>query len=221
MFNEKATVEDLLLQVKSADTSPYEKEVIVVDDGSTDGTSEVLEALERDGEITLVHLGRNSGKGAALAAALKAATGDIVLIQDADLEYSPGDYKAIVSRFEQPDVMAVYGSRFLKNPWPEGMRPANWAANKLFNLLFLVLYATRISDEGTAYKAFRRDVLESLGIQATGFDFCPEATAKLIKRKIEITEVPISYRARTKHQGKKPGVRDGLRILWAIIRHRF
>ena len=163
----------------------------------------------------------NSGKASAIKAALKVAEGDIVLIQDADLEYSPDDYSKILSLFTDESTKVVYGSRFMRRPWPENMKIPHWIANKVFTFLVNLLYGANITDEGTCYKAFRRDLLQSIEIRSSGFEFCPEVTAKLLKQGISIKEVPVSYRARDKKEGKKPGIADGLSILWTIIKYRF
>jgi dolichol-phosphate mannosyltransferase len=144
-----------------------------------------------------------------------------VLVQDADLEYSPQDYGQMLAPFGDPAVQAVYGSRFLLRRWPERMKVANWAANKLFVATTNLLYGSALTDEGTGYKAIRRELLQDLEIASSRFEFCPEVTAKLLRRGVRILEVPVSYSARDRKQGKKPGFRDGLSVLWTLVRLRF
>ena len=220
VYNEKGTVIKVLSRVKDSDIHPHDKEIIAVDDASTDGTSELLDAYSDDGDIKVVRLPENSGKASAIKAALGVSNGDVILIQDADLEYSPDDYKVLLSPFVDKNVLVVYGSRFIRRAWPEGMKVQNWIANKTFTFLANLLYGARITDEGTGYKAFRAETLKSLNIKSTGFEFCPEVTAKLLKKGVKITEVPVSYKARTRKEGKKPGVLDGLKVMWTIIKCR-
>lgn len=221
VYNEKKTVRALLSRVESADTPNFEKQCIVVDDASTDGTSEILDEYAKGGGIALIRLPANSGKASAIKSGLKSAKGDIILIQDADLEYSPEDYGRLLAPFSDSSVKVVYGSRFMERAWPEKMKAPYWIANRFFTLLVNLLYGARITDEGTAYKAFRREVIMSLEIRSSGFEFCPEVTAKILKKGIDIIEVPISYEARDKRGGKKPGYQDGLKVLWTIIKYRF
>jgi glycosyltransferase involved in cell wall biosynthesis len=218
VFNERRWIGELLKMVEAADTRPYEKEIIVADDASTDGTSELLDGLPG---VRVIHLPRNSGKASAIKAALGKAEGDIILIQDADLEYSPDDYGRMLAPFSDPSIHVVYGSRFMQKAYPKNMKPANWIANKVFTCAVNLLYGAGITDEGTGYKAFRADVIKSIGIKSSGFEFCPEVTAKLLKKGVGIMEVPISYSGRSKKEGKKPGVPDGIRVLWTIIKYRF
>lgn len=220
VYNESRQLLHVLELVKNSDTSPREKEIIVVDDGSTDGSGEILRDY-CDGKLSrLITLPRNMGKTFAVMRALSEAKGDIVLIQDADLEYSPSDYRQLLEPFEDHSVQVVYGSRFLHSHWPKNMKPAYWIANKLFTLATNLLFRTHITDEGTAYKAFRREILQSIQITGKRFAFCPEVTAKVLLKKIKIMEVPISYSARDKKQGKKPRTIDGINILWTLIKCR-
>ena len=220
-FNEESSLRAVLDSVLAADTAPFGKEIIVVDDGSTDGTAPLLNEYARERGINVFRHATNRGKAASIRTALQQATGAVILIQDADLEYSPDDYRRLLQPFHAMDSGAVYGSRFLQARWPRNMRPQNWLANKLFTFLTNLLYGARLTDEGTAYKAFTAGLIRSLAITCSGFEFCPEVTAKLLKRRIPIIEVPVSYTARSKKEGKKPGIRDGLKILWTIVRYRF
>lgn len=220
VYNEKHLIATLLDRVLHADAGPFAKEIIVVDDGSTDGTGAELRRLAGDHPVRIVSHSQNRGKAAAIRSALTTATGDIILIQDADLEYSPDDYRQLLMPFLRNDASVVYGSRFLGVPRPRDMTLPNRIANKLFTRLVNLLYRVRLTDEGTAYKVFRREVLASVDIRCSGFEFCPEVTAKILKRHIPIIEVPVSYAARSRKQGKKPGILDGLKILWTIIKYR-
>lgn len=220
VFNELDVIAPVLQAVMQADTAPYTKEIIVADDGSSDGTASLLRRFVSDPGIRMITHPTNRGKAAAIKSALRIATGDIILIQDADLEYSPGDYKALLAPFARGDVQVVYGSRFLRSRWPRHMKTANWLANRLFTLLVNLLYGGRVTDEGTAYKLFRQSTLRSFDITSSGFEFCPEVTSKLLKRGVPITEVPVVYEARSRKEGKKPTFVDGLKVLWTIIRFR-
>ncbi len=221
VYNEEQSLPALLEEVISADTSPFYKEIIAVNDGSVDGTRRVLTRYEHRPEFIVLDHIRNRGKAEAIKTALHAARGDVILIQDADLEYSPRDYRKILAPFSGSSTQAVYGSRFLAAFWPENMPVLNWIANKVFVSTLCLLSGKHVTDEGTAYKAFRRELLDSMSITAHGFDFCADVTCQLLKRNIKIIEVPVSYRARSRREGKKPGFLDGMRVLWMMIRKRF
>jgi len=217
-YNEARTIAELLDRVRRAET-PVEKEIIVVDDGSSDGTRETLEKLQGPG-ITVLRHERNRGKGAALRTALARASGEVVLVQDADLEYDPRDYARILEPFLDGRADVVYGSRFLGGPhrvllfW-------HYAANVFFTLLTDVLYNVNLTDMGVCYKAFRTEILRSIPLKSDGFGFEPEVTAKACKRRLRIYEVPISYSGRTYAEGKKISWRDGFVYLWCLLRYRF
>jgi len=220
-FNEEALVDALLGRVTEA-LQGWDAEVVAVDDGSTDGTFPALQAWSRrDARIRVLRHGENRGKAAAIRSALAELRGELVLIQDADLEYSPGDYGALLAPFEDPSVEAVYGSRFLQRTWPSRMAAPNWIANRVFSAAANALYRGRLTDEGTGIKAFRAEVLRTAGIASSRFEFCPEITAKLLKRGARIVEVPIAYSARARGEGKKPGLLDGLAVLWTLVKYRF
>lgn len=218
-YNEERTVRailDAVLQVRLPDG--VEKEVIVVDDASKDRTAEIVTAEPR--AILLRHA-VNRGKGAAIHTGLQRATGDIVLIQDADMEYSVSDYPALVKPFLDKGTQVVYGSRFLKRRWPTRMHWANWAGNRFLTFAANVLYGARLTDEATCYKLFRTDLLKSFPLKAEGFDFCPEVTAHTRRRGIRIHEVPIDYAARTHAEGKKVKWTDFIQALRVLISLRF
>jgi glycosyltransferase involved in cell wall biosynthesis len=221
VFNEERSIAGVLDEILALDLAPHELEVIVSDDGSFDGTAErVVPYADRGERVKTVASTANRGKGAAIRLALEVATGDLVLIQDADTEYSPADYPRLLDPIVEGDAEVVYGSRFLDRRWPRGMRPQNWLANRLFTSTANFLYGGSISDEGIGYKVFRRELLESLHLEATGFEFCAEVTAKLLRRGIAIQEVPVSYRARGGSWTGSPGYLDGLRVLWTLVRYR-
>ena len=216
-FNERSTILTVLERVQRVDLA---KEIIVVDDGSSDGTREILGGLNGQFPDVRVHFHpRNRGKGAAVRTGFAQATGDIVIIQDADLEYDPNDYAAVVAPIVAGRAEVVYGSRnlrpnrcsYLTFYW--GGRLVTWITNLLFG--------SRLTDEPTCYKALRRGVIEGLQLRATGFELCPELTAKVLRRGYRIHEVPISYQPRSREAGKKIRARDGLIAIWTLVRYRF
>lgn len=218
VYNEEAVVEELVRRVAAADTSPYLAEIIAVNDGSTDKTLALLANLSQVYQnLTVISLQRNYGKSHALRKGFDAASGEIVIVQDADLEYSPEEYSRLLEPYKDPKVMVVYGSRFLKNAWPDNMRLENWLANRLFTALVNLLFGAGITDEGTAYKTFRQSILRNITLSASGFSFCAEISCKLATRNIAIHEVPVSYNARSKREGKKPRFLDGVKILTTIL----
>lgn len=221
-YQEEATIGEVLGRVASIDTESlgFDKEVIVCDDGSSDGTAGIVESVcARDPRIRLVRHTANQGKGAAIRTALATATGQYCLIQDADLEYEVTDYPALLTPLQQgADV--VYGSRFLHKRHPDGMRLPNYVANRILTTTANLLYGVSITDEATCFKVFRTDVLRSLDLECRRFEFCPEVTAKLGKRKIHIVEVPIAYKARDIEAGKKVRWTDGFEAMWVLVKNR-
>lgn len=193
-----------------------EKEIVIVDDGSTDGTSELL---DRYRELVILHHSvENFGKGAALRIGIRKATGDIVLIQDGDLEYDPNDYIKVLQPIVDGQASVVYGSRFMGNL--QGMKMANWLANKILTVTTNVLYGCSITDEATAYKAFRMEVLQAIRLRCLRFEFCPEVTAKVRRLGYAIHEVPIRYNARGILEGKKIRWQDGFHAMWTLVKYR-
>jgi glycosyltransferase involved in cell wall biosynthesis len=221
VYNEAETVDRVIERVLAVELEDFEREIIVVNDGSTDETGAILERLADrwSSLLTVIHHEENQGKGAAIRTALERVGGDIVITQDADLEYDPREYSKLLALFEDPAVRVVYGSRNLrKNPrsswrfyW--GGRLLSWVAN--------LLYGSDLTDEATGYKLFRTELLRSLDLQADGFAFCPEVTGKVLRQNIEIHEIPISYEPRSLDEGKKISWRDGLEAVWVLIKHRF
>ena len=219
-FQEERTLGILLGRILAADTEAlgFAKEIIVCDDGSTDGSAGLAEAAARaDGRVLLVRHERNLGKGSAIRTALEGATGEYCIVQDADLEYDVANYGEIL-RAVLAGAEVVYGSRFLERRWPQGMQVANFLGNRLLTRTANLLYGLELTDEATGPKLFRTDLLRSLGLRSTGFEFCSEVTAKLGRRGVRIVEVPVRYSARRRAQGKKLRLRDGVMALWTLLR---
>lgn len=216
VYNEAKTVGTVLGRVFGQQLSGWKKEIIVVDDGSTDGTKESLRKWEK--KCTVLYQAKNQGKGAALRAGLNRVTGDIVVIQDADLEYNPADYGVLLAPFDDPRVNIVYGSRFLG---PHLSTMYLYAlGNKFVTLVTNILFNSNITDMETGYKAFRKEALRKLKLRANRFDFEPEFTAQILKAGYQIYEVPISYYGRKFEEGKKLTWRDGVIALWTLVRYR-
>lgn len=216
-YNESQTLDGVISDVLNARVVGWKKEVIVVDDGSVDGTSAKLSNWRH--KICIIHSSRNIGKGASIAKGLDIAKGEVILIQDADLEYSPSDYKRLLTPFENDRVTVVYGSRFLGSHLSTMYLYA--LGNKFLTWVTNILYNTNITDMETGFKVFRRDVLHAITIKAHRFDFEPEFTAKILLAGNQIYEVPISYFGRKFSEGKKLTWRDGVVALWTLIRYRF
>ena len=217
VYNERATLEALLLRVLAV---PVDKEVVVVDDGSRDGTRELLAELATRLPIRALLHERNRGKGAAIRTALAEARGEIVIIQDADLEYDPEDYPRLIAPIVRGETNVVYGSRYLSHENPLPLTHFKVAV-LLLNAMANLLYGTRLTDEATCYKVFRASLLKSLPLDCVRFEFCPEVTARVAKRGERILEIPIRYHYRTREQGKKIGWRDGFEAIWTLLRYRF
>ncbi|MBI4708514.1 MAG: glycosyltransferase family 2 protein [Candidatus Omnitrophica bacterium] len=219
-YNEQETIEEALRKILAVDLSGLrvKKEVIVVDDGSTDRTTELVKNFT---EVKLLRHNINLGKGKAVLTGFRYSTGDIILIQDADLEYSPEDYPNLLFPIITQKASVVYGTRFHRRSQRKNMRLLYFIANKFGTILTNLLYNANISDEATCYKVFTKDVFKNLNLKCDRFSFDPEVTAKLLKKGIKIYEVPISYVARSRYQGKKFTFLDGLGVFWTLIRLRF
>jgi len=217
VYNERQTILEILRRIEEI---PLDKEVIVVDDFSTDGTRELLQGLAPSGARRFIFQPRNMGKGAALRAGFEAAGGDIVVVQDADLEYDPSDYPCLIQPILENKADVVYGSRFLSGPhrvlffW-------HYVANKFLTTLSNMMTDLNLSDMETCYKVFRADVLEKIRLRENRFGFEPEFTAKVARAKCRIYEVPISYNGRDYSEGKKIGWKDGAAALYFILKYRF
>jgi glycosyltransferase involved in cell wall biosynthesis len=216
VYNERNTVVEVLRRIRAA-ALPVPLEIIVVNDGSTDGTGQVLAALEDSTTRVLTHP-ENRGKGAAIKTGLDKASGDLVLICDADLEYDPDDWPRMIDPVLEGKASVVYGSRLRG----EGttMRQSSWIGNRLLVFFTNVLYRSTLSDIETGSKLFDRSVLDGIELRAEGFDFEPEITAKLLRRRVRIYEVPISYTGRPSAEGQKFSWRDGVRALLTLLRYR-
>jgi glycosyltransferase involved in cell wall biosynthesis len=217
VYNEAKTILEAIARVKASDACA-DKEIVVVDDGSTDGTRELLEELDSsDGALKVLYHGVNRGKGAALRTGFEAVTGDCIVIQDADLEYDPSDYPQLLQPILDGKADVVYGSRFLGGPHRVGLF---WhlVGNRLLTLLCNALSNLTLSDMETGYKAFRREVLDGLKLKSNRFGFEPEFTMKVAKRKLRIYEIPIAYWGRWYEEGKKITWKDGVAAFYSIIR---
>ncbi len=217
VYNEVKTIDVALNRVFEINIPGWKKDIIVVDDGSIDGTRKKLARWEK--RCAVVYQSKNQGKGAALREGFKRVKGDIVLIQDADLEYNPDDYHILLAPFGNPMVHVVYGSRFLGSHLSTMYVYA--LGNKFVTLVTNILYNTNITDMETGYKAFRREVLNKIHLKAKRFDFEPEFTAKILRAGYQIYEVPISYFGRKHTEGKKLTWRDGIIAMWTLIKYRF
>lgn len=224
VYNEERTIRQLLnkvIQVRLPNS--INKEVIVVSDGSTDNTDRILSAIRN---IKFLRHEKNIGKGAAAQTGLKNATGDLIIIQDADLEYDPSYYRLLLEPILKKDAQVVYGSRLVNYPfnlWGKNktVLPTHLIANKFLTLLTNLLYGSKLTDMETGYKLIKREVLLKIPLVSNGFEIEPEITAKILKLKIPIMEVPIKVIPRTYEEGKKIGFKDGLIAIWTLIKHRF
>jgi glycosyltransferase involved in cell wall biosynthesis len=217
VFNERATVAEIVRRMRAVEL-PVRLQVIVVDDGSSDGSDKVLKALE-DSTIRVINHEQNQGKGAAIRTGMAAATGDLLLIQDADLEYDPDDWPRLLDPILKGKARVVYGSRFTGER--KNMLPSHWFGNRLLSLVTNILYRSTLSDMETCYKLFDAEVLAGITIVSNRFDFEPEITAKVLRRGHRIYEVPISYAGREPDEGKKITWRDGFGAMAALVRFRF
>src|SRR6266498_1624012 len=217
VFNEVENIEEIIKRVQFTKLA---KEIIVVDDGSQDGTRDVLQTLDGKKKVRVILHERNRGKGAAVVTGMNAAKGDILLIQDADLEYDPRDYPILIQPIIEGVADVVYGSRFLGGPHRVTMF-WHMIANRILTFMTNILYNTILSDMETGYKVFRCDVIQGMVIRAKGFDFEPEFTAKVLKRNYRIFEVPISFNPRDYSQGKKIKLKDAFEAVWTLLKYRF
>lgn len=217
VYNEVNSLREIVQRVQQTNSA---WEIILVDDGSQDGTREILKELDGKENIRVILHEKNQGKGAAVRTGLAAARGDVLLIQDADLEYDPRDYPILLKPIEEGIADVVYGSRFLGGPRRVTMF-WHMVANKMLTFMTNLLYDTILSDMETGYKVFRREVIEGMPLHAKRFDFEPEFTAKVLKRRYRIYEVPISFNPRDYSQGKKIKLKDAFEAVWTLLKYRF
>ena len=215
VYNEKDSLLELLKRVESVDFG-LEKEIILIDDFSTDGTKELYSQIPHK----ILYHEVNQGKGAALRTGLKEASGDIIIIQDADLEYNPEDYLPLVEHIKNDEADVVYGSRFADKRNRGNFLFLSFVANKTLTFMTQILFGTKLTDMETCYKAFKSEVIKDVEIKSNRFDFEPEITAKVLKKKVRFHELPISYNARTNDEGKKIGWKDGVQAIFALVKFR-
>jgi glycosyltransferase involved in cell wall biosynthesis len=232
VYDEINTIADIVRQVRAVDLSVparsragddtvlhFEREIVIVDDGSTDGTRDYLRTLEDDADTIVVYHEQNRGKGAAVGTALEQASGDILLVQDADLEYDPREYPALLQPIVEGRSQVVYGSRFRGGP-TKAMFFWHMVGNRGLTMVTNLLYNTILSDMETCYKVFTREVADKLNLKSPRWGFDPEITAQILKRGYRIYEVPISYTGREFEEGKKVSWRDGFVVLWTLFKNR-
>jgi len=223
-YNEKKTIKEIITKIKSI---KIPKEIIIIDDFSIDGTREYLKNL-KDKEIKVFFHKKNHGKSHGVRTGIKESTGDIIIIQDADLEYDPQDYYNLVEPIKNGKTKVVYGTRFPKkkghpsllHPYQSLFNPF-YFGNRILTTLANILYKANITDEPTCYKVFDARVLKSINLKSERFEFCPEVTAKVRKKGYKIYEVPISYNPRTTKEGKKINWKDGIEAIWTLIKYKF
>ena len=220
VYNEKMTILEILRKINDVNLSElgFQKEIIIVDDGSTDGTREILSKLIANYKI--IFHPKNRGKGAAIRAGLQGVVGNYVVIQDADLEYDPQDYKKLLEYILKNRVEVVYGSRRLGNP-RRFSHFSYYLGGVFLTFVANLIYRTKITDEATCYKLFKTEIIKSIPLKCEKFEFCPEVTAKIAKKGIKIHEVPINYFPRSEAEGKKIKCKDGLVALWTLIKYKF
>ena len=217
VFDERNTVVEIVRRMRKVEL-PVDLEIVIVDDGSTDGTRDVLRQLA-DSTVRVLNHDVNRGKGAAIRSGLEHVTGDLVLVQDADLEYDPEDWPKLLAPILRGKARVVYGSRFTGER--RNMLFLHWVGNRFLSLVTNVLYNTTLSDMETCYKLFDRTLIDGITLRAQRFEFEPEVTAKILRRGVRIYEVPISYTGREFDEGKKITWRDGFVALWTLVKYRF
>jgi len=216
-YNEKNTILEIVRRVQA---TKLVDEIIIVDDGSTDGTRALIATMDGKDNVKVILHEKNQGKGAAVRTGISAATGDVLMIQDADLEYDPREYPNLMKPIEEGLADVVYGSRFLGAPH-RAILFWNMVANKLLTLMTNILYNNILTDMETGYKVFKREVVVDMKIHAKRFDFEPEFTAKILKKNVRVFEVPISFNPRDYSEGKKIKMKDAFEAVWTLLKYRF
>ena len=217
VYNEVKTIQEIIRRVQETGLAD---EILVVDDGSTDGSRELLAEISQTGAVKVIYHERNQGKGKAVRTGIENASGDLIIVQDADLEYDPREYPNLLRPIQEGIADVVYGSRFLG----AGRRPVlfwNMVANKILTLVTNILYNNILTDMETGYKLFRRQIVQNMTLHARGFEFEPEFTAKILKSKVRVYEVPITFNPRDYAEGKKIKMKDAFIAMWTLIKYRF
>jgi glycosyltransferase involved in cell wall biosynthesis len=217
VYNEEKTIKEIVRRVKA---TGLVHEIVIVDDGSKDRSREILAEMDGMEGVRIILHEKNQGKGAAVRTGIQAAVGEVLLIQDADLEYDPREYANLLKPIDEGLADVVYGSRFLGAPH-RSILFWNMVANKLLTLMTNILYNNILTDMETGYKVFKKEVVEDVVIHARRFDFEPEFTAKILKKKVRVFEVPISFNPRDYTEGKKIGIRDAFEAVWTLLKYRF
>ncbi len=226
-FNEENTIAEILKKVAQAKLPEgIKKEIIIVDDGSNDNSKLKIQSSKFFKQIKLLSHKKNMGKGAAIKTGLESSTGDLIIIQDADLEYNPADYARLLEPILRDQAKVVYGSRLIDYPlrlWgpDKTIMPFHLLANRGLTFFTNLLYGSKLTDMETCYKLFKKEVLQNIQLEANGFEFEPEITAKILKSNVAIAEVPIKVKLRTYREGKKIGIKDGFLAIWTILKYRF
>jgi glycosyltransferase involved in cell wall biosynthesis len=215
-YNEERTIEEIISKVYNVSIN---KEIIVVNDGSQDRTSTIISNIKDKYNLKIINLEKNFGKGYAIRKGIEASNGEIILTQDADLETDPAEYQKLLAPIIEGRAKVVFGSRFLGSI--NNMNKFNYIGNKFLTFIANVLYRIKITDEATVYKIFLKEVLDGIELKSNRFELCPELVAKIAKRKYKIFEVPISFNGRSKNEGKKLRLRDGITAMWTLIKYRF
>jgi len=225
VFNEQNTIAEVLTKVENVSLPGIQKEIIIIDDASSDNTANILKKQQKK-NIVLIRHKHNMGKGAAVKDGLAQASGDLILIQDADLEYDPKYYSVLIKPFDKKTTMVVFGTRLINYPlriWGKDktILPAHLIANRFLTVLTNILFGGSLTDMETGYKIFRKEVLNKIKINSKKFDFEAEITAKILKMGIKIVEIPIETKPRTYQEGKKINWIDGISAIWTLIKYRF
>lgn len=219
VYNEEKTLLKILEKVQNSDIGKVKKEIIIVDDFSKDSSRNILSKI-KEKNVKILYHEKNYGKGYAIRSGLKKVTGDVVIIQDADLEYDPRDYKKLIQPILEGKEKVIYGSRFLANK-NNFSHFSFYIGGRIVTLFSNLLYGLKLTDEPTCYKVFQKEVLDKINLECVRFEFCPEVTAKVSKNKIRIKELPINYYPRSKKEGKKINWKDGVEALWTLFKYKF